>query len=149
MKSYRNRLLATVAGTLLAIGVSGTQTVAQHVSETGSFKLPYEVRWNSAVLPAGDYTYSMESIPSPAMMTLSGPEGRIFLRAMVTDDKKKSNQHSNLTIESRGGDRFVHELYLADSGRHFLYWPPKIAKSERQLAQGPATTEHILVATGR
>jgi hypothetical protein len=148
MKSYRNLLLVTVAGALLAIGVSGTQAVAQSIAASGRFTLPYEVRWNSAVLPAGDYTYSMLSTASPAPMILSGPEGRIFLRAMMVEEKN-TNQHSTLTIESRGRDRFVQELYLADSGRHFVYWLPKVAKSERQLAQGPATTAHIHVSTGR
>jgi hypothetical protein len=106
------------------------------------------VRWNSAVLPAGDYTFLLESTASPARMTLTGPHGSIFLRAMVVDEEN-TNQRSALIIESRGGDPFVQELYLAASGRHFLYWPPKIAKSERQLAQGPATTVHVLVSTGK
>jgi hypothetical protein len=148
MKSYRNRLLVTVAMTLLVIGVGATQTVAQGNSTKGSFTLPYEVRWNNTVLPAGDYTFSMPSTASPDLMALSGPHGSILLRAMVVEGEN-TNPHSTLTIESRGGDRFVHELYLANSGLHFRYWRPKIAKSERQLAQGPATTEHIHVSTGR
>ena len=148
MKIHRNRLLATLAIALLAIGVGVSQTVAQGVAEKGSFTLPYKVRWNNVEIPAGDYTFTMQSTALPATMTLSGPDGRIFLHAMIVDEKN-TNEHSALTIDSRGGQRFVQELYLADSGQHFRYWPPKIAKSERQLAQGPATTEHVLVSIGK
>lgn len=148
MKNCRNRLLATLAIALLAIGAGVSQTVAQGISEKGTFTLPYEVRWNNVVLAPGDYTFTMRSTVSPALMTLSGPDRSFFLAALTVAEKN-TNRHSALTIESRGGERFVQELYLANSGLHFGYWVPKIAKSERQLAQGPATTEHVLVSIGK
>jgi len=148
MKSYRNRLLATLAIALLAISAGVSRTVAQSISERGSFTLPYEVRWNDAVLPAGEYTFTMHTIMSSPVMTLDTPKVSTFLRPMIVDEKN-TNQHSALTIESRGGERFVQELYLADSGRHFRFWPPKTSKSEPQLAQGPATTERVLVSIGK
>jgi hypothetical protein len=148
MKSYRNRLLATFAIAFLAIGAGVTQTVAQGISAKGAFTLPYEVRWGNVVLAPGDYTFTMKSTVAPAIMTLSGPDRSIFVPALTVEGKN-TNQHSALTIESRGGERFVRELYLADGGLHFQYSVPKIAKSERQLAQGPATTEHVLVSIGK
>lgn len=104
----------------------------------GSITLPNDVRWNNAVLPAGDYTFTLESTALPARMILKGPNGRIFIYAMALSDRN-TNQHSALTIDRRGSARFVRELYLANSGRHTFYWEPKIPKEEL-LAQGPATT---------
>ena len=54
-----------------------------------------------------------------------------------------------LTIESRNGAHFVHAMYLADLGLELRYRVPSIPKNERQLAQGPASIEHVLIATGK
>lgn len=64
-------------------------------------------------------------------------------------DEKKTDQHSSLIIERRGGTRFVREMYLADLDLRICYSIPKIPKNEKELAQGPATTEHVLVSTGK
>ena len=49
MKINRNRVLGIVAIGLIAMSAGVSQTVAQRVAERGSFTLPFEVRWNSAV----------------------------------------------------------------------------------------------------
>jgi hypothetical protein len=148
MKISRNRLLGIVAIGLLVIGVGVSQAVAQNAAEIGSFTLPFEVRWNSAVLPAGDYTFTMDSTGLTGTMNLRGPNGAIFLHTMALSDKD-TNQQSALSIESRGNTRFVKELYLSDRGRHFLYWPPKVQDNERVLARGPVSVEHVSVSIGK
>ncbi len=148
MKINRNRLLGIVAIGLIAAGAGVSQTVAQGISEKGTFTLPCEVRWSSAVLPAGDYTFTMESTALNAPMILSGPNGSIFIQTMALSDSR-TNQHSALTIERRFGTSFVKELYLSDRGRHFLYWEPKVPNNERLLAQEPASTKVVLVSIGK
>ncbi len=118
---------------MVAIGAGASQTVAQGISEKGSFTLPCEVRWNSAVLPAGHYTFTIESTALPARMILRGANGSIFIQTMALSDHS-TNQHSALTIERRGGTCFVKELYLSDRGRHFLYWEPSVPNNDRPLA---------------
>jgi hypothetical protein len=147
MKINRNRLLAVVAIGLLTVSVGVSQAVAQHAAESGSFTLPFEVRWNSMVLPAGDYTFTMDSAGLNGNMNLRGPNGAIFLHTMALSDKD-TNQRSALSIESRGNTRFVKELYLSDCGRHFFYWPPKSQDNDKVLAQGPVSIEHISVSIG-
>ena len=44
----------------------------------GSFTLSHEIRWQSAVLPAGDYTFAMESAAVPCKMIVRGPNGTSF-----------------------------------------------------------------------
>lgn len=148
MKTHRNRLLAIVVVGLVAIGTCVSRTAAQSSSARGSFTLPFEVRWQGVVLPAGDYTFSLKSAASPAMVTVQGSNGRGFILATEVDDKR-TNQQSSLTIEGRGSTRFVREMYLADLGLRIHYSIPKNSKNEKELAQGPATTEHVLVSIGK
>lgn len=146
MKNQRNRISAILALALVAFGISASLAMGQTAAR-GSFTLPFEVRWNSAVLPAGDYTFNMRSTAFPAQMILEGPNGRIFILGMVVSDEE-TGQGSSLTVNRRGGTRFVKDLYLANSGKRISYWEPKPPKDEL-LAQGPTTTEAIRVSIGR
>ena len=148
MKTHRNRLLAIVVVGLVAIGTCASRTAAQKNTTRGSFTLPFEVRWQGVVLPAGDYTFSLKSAASPAMVTVQGSNGCGFMLATEVDEKR-TNQDSSLTIEGRGSTRFVREMYLADLGLRIHYSIPKNSKNEKELAQGPATTEHVLVSIGK
>jgi hypothetical protein len=147
MASLRNRILAIAAFGLAAICASAIPAAAQNVIH-GSFTLPDEVRWQSATLPAGDYTFSVKSGAMPCMITLNGPKGGAFVFALASDEDKISNV-SILSIEHRGGMRVVRELYLAQIGLRLEYSVPKVPKNEKLLAQGPATTEQVLVSMTR
>jgi hypothetical protein len=148
MKTHRNRLLAIAAIGLVAIGTCVSRAAAQGSSAWGRFTLPYEVNWKGAVLPAGEYTFSLKTAALPALVNLQGPNGGAFIMATEVDETK-TDQASSLTIEERGSTRFVREMYLADLGLHIHYAIPKIPKNEKELAQGPATTEHVLVSMGK
>jgi hypothetical protein len=147
MKSLRNRILAIAAVGLAAVCANSSPAPAQSSSAGGRFTLPYEVNWKDVVLPAGDYTFSLKTLMSPAIVQVRGPNDGAFIMATAMDEKK-TDQQSSLTIESRGSTRFVREMYLADFGLHIHYAMPKIPKNEKELAQGPVTTEHVLVSMG-
>jgi hypothetical protein len=143
MKSFRNRILAIVSVGLFAICASAIPAAAQNAC-AGSFTLPQEVRWQGATLPAGDYTFSMKSVATPSRIILHGPNGFAFVTALVADSDDVSDR-SVMTIVHRGGISVVRELYLAPIGLRLKYSVPKSQK-DQELAQGPATTEQILVA---
>ena len=145
MKSFQNRILAIATLGLLAICGSASQAAAQSVQ--GSFTLPNGVRWQSARLPAGDYTFSMKSMATPNQIIVRGPSGPAFVMT-VASSKSDAGQQSFLIIERRGVGSFVRELYLAEIGLHLRYSVPNAPKEE-VLAQGPAFTEQILVAMAR
>jgi hypothetical protein len=145
MKNLRNRFAAILAVALVAFGIGAGLAMAQ-AGAHGSFTLPFEVRWNSTVLPAGDYTFDMKSTATPALMILEGPNGRIFVRGMVVSNEK-SDQGSSLRVDRISGQHFVKDLYLADSGTRISYWEPKLPKDEL-LAKGP-TTDVIHVSIGQ
>lgn len=140
------RMFAAAAIAAIAICASATPAAAQNAFQ-GSFTLPNDVRWQSAMLPAGDYTFAMKSATIPNQIVVNGPGGNGSFIVTVATSKRVTGQASCLIIEHRSGSSFVRELYLADLGLHLRYSVPKVPKSERQLAQGPVTTEQVLVAT--
>ena len=148
MKTHRNRFLAFAVIGLVAIGTIVSRTAAQSSSAQGSFTLPYEVNWKGVVLPAGDYTFSLESRALPAMVTVRGPNGGAFIMATALANNK-TDERSSLTVEERGSTRFVRELNLAELDLSISYSMPKIPNSEKELAKGPATIEHVLVSIGK
>ena len=146
MKELMRRMLAIAAFGLFAVCVSGFPTSAQDVF-TGSFTLPHEVRWDRTVLPPGSYTFVFTTTPMPNRMIVTGPGGfELHLSSAMA--YRKTDQPSVLILERRGDTSFVRELYLADLGLHLHYDVPK-AKSEKELAQAPPSTEQFLVATGK
>jgi hypothetical protein len=142
MKTHRSRFLAMVAFGLLAVS-AGANTAAAQNRYDGKFTLPHEVRWQGRVMPAGEYTFSLPSISMPAMLRLDGPNGTAFVPTSGISDAA-TDKKSCLTIEHRGGARFVSELYLAELGVHLRYSIPKAPK-EQLLAQGPSSTESVLI----
>lgn len=66
------------------------------------------------------------------------------MSALVADSDDVSDR-SVLTIEHHGGTSVVRELYLASVALRFKYAVAK-AQKDQELAQGPVTTEQVLVA---
>jgi hypothetical protein len=147
MKTYRNSLMAIAAIALATIGVAVPPASSQgQFVAAGKFTLPYEVKWQNATLPAGDYTFRMQSASLPAIVELQGENANVRIMAMAIDQKQIGEQ-SSITIEWRGNTGFVHELNLAQMNLQFLYATPKSSKSERLLAQAPPRTDHILISS--
>ena len=115
-----------------------------HSAVQGKFTLPNEIRWQDTVLPAGDYSFSMESASLPAQILLRGPNGALFVMPAGRSEDR-SAQQSSLTIVRRGEWGYVREIYLAPLGVHFTFTTPKVPK-DQLLAQGPETTERVLIA---
>lgn len=147
MKSLRNRVLAIAALGIATICANASPATAQAMAFKGSFTLPNEVRWQGATLPAGDYTFSLKSASGPDLIQLQGPKGGSFVISL-TASKDDVSDRSVMTIEHRAGMSIVRELYLAQIGLRLHYYVPKPAKDE-QLAQGPVTTEQVLVAAAK
>jgi hypothetical protein len=141
------RIFAAAAIAAIAICASATPAAAQNAFQ-GSFTLRSDVRWQGAMLPAGNYTFTMKSANIPAQIIVKGSNGNAAFVVTAATSKRVTNQGSCLLIERRGGSGFVRELYLADLGLHLRYGVPKIPKDEQQLAQGP-DTEPVLVAVNR
>lgn len=147
MKSLRTRMLAIAGFGLLGISACANQAGAQNVVN-GSFTLSHEIHWQGATLPAGDYTFSTSSRSGKEPMLVRGPKGAVFqLPGSVSHDW--SDKPSVLILERRGFDSCVRELDLNDIGLQIQYSVPNLPKHNRELAQGPATTERVLIAMAK
>jgi hypothetical protein len=146
MKSF-NRILAIAGLGLFGICASAGQAAAQTVAG-GSFTLSHEIRWQNATLPAGDYTFSLNSVSVLKPMTIKRPNGSVFELAAVVSDRHIDGP-SVLILEQRGGTFFVRELDLAKVDLEIQYTVPKTQRNEKVLAQGPASTERVLVAMAK
>ena len=142
MNSLRVRVFVTAAVALAAICASVRPAAAQAIQ--GNFTLPRDVQWQGNTLKAGDYTFRMSSTSTPHLITLDGPKGSAMVISAVANPAKVGTQ-SEMSIEHRGSRSFVRELYLAQIGLRLRYAVPKAPK-EAEIAQGPVTTEQILVA---
>jgi|GEM_PF-1113032 len=102
----------------------------------GKFSLPYEVRWGKAILPAGEYRLRVDHVTTNTFVTIeqakSGKKVAMVLSFIVEDDKN-TKDGSALLIASKGGQRIVHSLKLAELGEVFIYDPA--------LARGQGTIE--------
>jgi hypothetical protein len=123
---------------------------AQAPAYQGKFSLPYEVTWQDAQMPAGEYTFTMKSKAFPSRMVVHGPNGTIFVSAIGLSGEHASG-NSELSVENRDGKRYIRDLYLADFDLHFRYSVPKMKDLSREvlLAQGPNTTDHVAVLKAR
>jgi hypothetical protein len=149
MKANRNyfKILASVA--VLGLAAFASPVKAQTPACEGSFTLPYEVTWQAAQMPAGEYTFTLRSKGFPARMTVHGPNGTIFVSAIGSTGANPTN--SELLVVNRDGQRFVGELNVAGCDLHVRYFVPKVKNLSREvlLAQGPSTTDHLAVLRAR
>ncbi len=120
--SFLKVLILAVA----AMGASAIPTYAQ--SATGTFTLAHKVRWASAVLPPGDYTFSLESQNSPARILVrqvSGSTVAFVLPQGMSEDKVGGA--SSLVLYEEGGESVVSSLRLANLGIALQFASPKLA----------------------
>jgi hypothetical protein len=112
----------------------------------GSFTLTSDVRWGQANLPAGDYTFTLESNAIPARIVVRGANGSQFVLTS-SRNLKSIDAPSNLQIVRRNGESRVSQLYLADL--HMILNYERSKSKDKELAMGPVTTEQVLVASAK
>ncbi len=91
-------------------------------SETGRFTLTSEVRWGSLVLPAGKYTYGVESgTSSPLVIVYSANgEGRGFIFPASVSEIRRS-EPGQIVLEEKDGESVVTTLYVKELGLALHY----------------------------
>jgi hypothetical protein len=89
----------------------------------GKFTLPYEAHWGQAKLPAGDYTISYIGPGMPGFVIRDAHSLRpvAFERVEIREDCASGN--SALLISTRGTQRVVYSLRIAELGEAFVYEP--------------------------
>jgi hypothetical protein len=144
MKSLRNRILTLVAVGLMSVGFSASASKAQAIYK-GSFTLDHEIRWQNSNMPAGDYTFTVESTSRSKPILVTGPAGTVFQLPVVTSQGKIGGP-SVLKLEWRGDALCVREMDLAEVGLNIRYHVPKATENDKLLAKAHTGSEEILIA---
>jgi hypothetical protein len=121
--NIRKHLLkaVVVASALLATCLFGGSANAQ--SFKGKFTLPSETHWGQAVLPAGDYQlrFTQNSFGTEMLVIQNAKSRRIVAFEPVNIREDSTKGESALLITTRGHQRIVHSLRIAELGQAFVY----------------------------
>ena len=137
----RKNLFGKLTAKLLAAALVATALLAATTMNAtppfqGKFSLPYEVRWGRAMLPAGEYWLRVDYVGPATIVTVQRAESGkkvAMLLSPVSEEDKNTKDGSALLIASKGGQRIVHSLKLAELREVFIYDP--------SLARGRGTTK--------
>jgi hypothetical protein len=132
MKSIRKFAYAAVL-TLSALTFAPSPASAQ--DEGGRFKLPHEVHWQNAVVPAGEYKFKLQNVGPSVMLTLtktSGSPASFMLLVNDTEDDASGSNQGRLVISSKSGTSYVSSMELPQFEVMLHFAPPPHA--EKQIA---------------
>jgi len=103
MKALRNGML-TIAALALAGSFAGTANA--QAKAAGSFTLPFEAKWGNAVLPPGDYTFSVTSTSGAAYLVTFAAKGRSGETIISMKDLGARIGEKNVLVAVRTGGRY-------------------------------------------
>jgi hypothetical protein len=113
---------------LTVFAVSAIPTVAQEAS--GKFTLAKEVRWGAAVLPAGEYTYTLEHQTGQVLFVrnVNGRANAIVLVKSVSLVGER--EHDRLVLQRSGDDWFVSSMVITNLGQQLSFRPPSTHREQ-------------------
>ena len=147
MNSNQSLRVVRFAVLALVTACMGASLASAQTAE-GKFNLPFAVRWGQAVLPPGNYTFTVNSsggFPANSVV-VRGEDLKVRIIASTSHDDSFSGKNE-LIVERQGEGGAVRTLRLAGVGLVLYYRAPK---AERQiLAQAPVLTQQlpILIAS--
>jgi len=135
MNSIRKFAYAAVL-TLSALNFAPSLASAQEAA--GRFTLSHEVHWQNAIVPAGEYRFTLEPSGPADMLTLRKVSGKGagFVMLVTDTQTSKPSDLSRLVMVSRSSGSFVEQLQLPEFGvtLHFA-----VPADTREVAQAVAT----------
>ena len=141
MNNNRSLRLIKFAGLALLTACMGA-SLANAQSAAGKFNLPVEVRWGQAVLPPGNYSFTVNSSSDspPNTVLVRGEDRKLRIILSPAYDYSFSGKNE-VTVERQGEGNTVRSLRLADVGL-VIYFPAPKAKMQ-MLAQAPALIQRL------
>ena len=137
MKSNRNRrFLINLALVAVAVCFSTVGGNAQDVYK-GKFTLPFEARWGPAVLPAGDYTFTIPSLASPYVIYVRGEEKSAIVIAATADSRVVTSDHTQLNFANIGDEHLIRTFEVPQLGLVFVYGVPAAKRNQADRAHAP------------
>jgi len=110
--------------------VAGAMAANAQATLHGKFQLASETRWGRAVLPAGEYSLTIESTQQPVRIIIQAVNGKASAMGFAETSVDAAPGGSYLFITGSGADRMVRSLNLPQLGRSLVYEP--LTKRERE-----------------
>jgi hypothetical protein len=132
MSSIRKCVYAAL---LAATSVILAPSPASAQDARGTFKLAHDVHWENALVPAGDYKFSLESDGVGGVLTLSKMDGRrVGFLLLVHDSEQASvTGPSHLVLAKTAEGSYVSAMQLAEAGLTLRFPVPN--DNEKQMAK--------------
>jgi len=110
-------------------------------SAHGNFTLAHEVHWQNAVVPAGQYRFSLDGDGPSGLLTLTKISGSRtgFLFMVHNRDEVKPSKVNLLVLESTPDGSYVRAMQLPEFGVT-LHFPVPSMPAEKQMAKVRTTT---------
>jgi|SRR5271156_496173 len=113
MKSIRKFAYAAV---LILSALSFAPSLASAQDEGGTFTLPHEVHWQNAIVPAGDYKFTLQPRGPSEMLNLRKISGAPASFMLVVNDiaaaAAQDSAPASLVINSTLGASYVSSMTL-------------------------------------
>ena len=136
---FQHSLAASLAVCLLAGLAAGA---GFHTTAEGHFTLPADANWGGAVLPAGEYSFSLASAELPAVLKIKSGKRTVALVMAASHNTFKPSQDNALILVRHGSQSSIQVLKLGCIGQAYGYAPPKGEKPSL-VAQGPQLMQRI------
>jgi hypothetical protein len=135
------RLFAVVLlATCAFAGIANAQTLAV------KFTLPFEVQWGRNVLPAGEYSVSIDSSAKVALVRSANGNTVGFTPIPITATSHSGN--TALFVMVRGNERLVRSLNLPTRGISLIY-PPTTSAQREMLANADRIKSVPVITAGK
>ena len=128
MKNIRN--FVVLFSIVLGAVAANAQTTLH-----GKFQLVSAARWGNAVLPAGQYSFTMGSVQSA--IVIQSLDGKASAMAMAQSSTDAAPGGSYLFITGSGPDRTIRYINLPQFGTSLVYKP--LTRSERETLYAHAS----------
>jgi hypothetical protein len=140
-QSVKTKLFAAV---VLATCVFTVAANAQPSFE-GKFTLPYEIHWNHAVLPAGEYSIEVDAKGMPAVLRSTSSGKSVNTNSPILADGEKGA--ACLTVTIRGNERRVRSVNLPQIGMSLIFEP--LTQTEREMLAKAGKIDAVPVVIAR
>jgi hypothetical protein len=138
VKNIRNFV---VLFSIVAAAVAGNAQIALH----GKFQLTSQARWGKAVLPAGQYSFTIASTQQPVRMVIQSADGKTSAMELAGSTSGPSLGGNYLFITGSGADRTVRSMNLPSLGTSLIY-EPLTARDRETLYSKASQTVPVQVA---
>jgi hypothetical protein len=111
----------------------------------GQFSLPFEARWGAAVLPAGEYTFTLDEHASQRLVIVRGEAQQAMVLPQNVEFRAIPHQSALIAVRS-GGEYRIRGLYIDALGMFLDYGLTAGGQKHSKIAQAPVLIRRLPVA---